>query len=137
MLVETSIANFRHAWGINEASISRRVDFGGSVTIPTHTLQFISVDNFFEAYFYKVVAVDFGEITFSSKQDAAIPVTFRAILDTTKAVGAQIGYIVRGTTSSSNLIMRLSVPKIKTNMLWSSVIVEHVHTHLKCKVTVT
>ena len=120
VLVETTMANLRHAWGINEAAVGRRVDIGGSTTIPTHTLRFVVKDDFMEAYFYKVSAVDFGEIIYgSSKQDIFIPITFRLLLDTTKAVGAQIGYIIRGTTGTLDLVARFTVPKIKTNMLYS------------------
>lgn len=118
LLVETSLTNLRQAWGINEAAVGFRVDFGGSTTIPVHTLRFVAKDGFFESYFYKVVAVDFGEVTFSRTQDAAIPVTFRAILDTNKSVGAQIGYIIRRLLNQSNLDMRVNVPKIQTKALF-------------------
>jgi len=123
ILVETTMDNLRKAWGINEAAVGRRIDFGGSITVPTHILRFVAEGSFFEAYFYKAVAVDFGEITFSPKADAFIPVTFRALLDTTKAPGVQIGYIIRGTSSYSNITMRVTVPKLKTRMLWSTVTV--------------
>ena len=137
ILVETTMANLRHAWGINEAAVGRRVDFGGSTTVPTHTLRFVVEDNFMEAYFYKVAAVDFGEIIYgSSKQDIFIPATFRALLDTTKAVGAQIGYIIRGTTGTSNVVFRLNVPKIKTNTLcMRASIFKDGSTSLVCRMT--
>ena len=108
VLVENTMLNLRRAWGINEAASGKRVDFGGSITIPTHTLRFVAEGSFFEAYFYKVIAVDFGEMTFSSRADAFIPVTFRALLDTTKAVGAMIGYIIRGTTGTKSLVCRVT-----------------------------
>ena len=167
VLVETTMVNLRHAWGINEAAVGKRVNFGGSTTVPTHTLQFVVEGSFMQAYFYKASTVDFGEIIYGSpRQDISIPVTFRLLLDTTKAVGAQIGYIIRGTTGTSDLVMRLDIPKIKTDTLHmrvtipyaettsnvvfritvrqlgtdsfvSKVIVEHLHSHLVSRVTVT
>lgn len=138
VLVETTVLNLRQAWGINEAAVGRRVDFGGSTTVPVHTLRFVARDSFFEAYFYKVVAVDFGEVTCGPKGDMYIPATFRALIDTAKAVGAQVGYIIRGASSYSNLVMRLSVPKIKTNTLWSRVTVVYISgsKDLVCRATV-
>ncbi len=123
ILVETTIANIRKAWGINESAVGLKVNFGGSTTIPVHTLQFVSSGAFFEAYFYRVVAVDFGEIALMKEKDASIPVTFRAILDTTKSVGAQIGYIVRGPRGYSSVVMRVTVPKYQTSQLQSRVAV--------------
>jgi len=123
ILVETTMANLRRAWGINEAAVGRRVDFGGSTTVPTHSLRFIAEGNFFELYLYKVSAVDFGEIAFSPRADAFIPVTFRALLDTTKAVGAQIGYVIRGSSSTLDLVCRLIVPTYGTKSIVSRLIV--------------
>jgi len=108
VLVEQTLTNLRKAWGINESPVGRRIDFGGSTTVPVHTLRFVAKGSFFEAYFYRVVAVDFGEITYGPKGDASIPATFRALLDTTKGVGAQVGYIIRGTSSYSNLVCRVT-----------------------------
>lgn len=117
LLVETSMTNLRRAWGINEDAVLGTLNFGGSLTVPTHTLRFTAGDGFFDAYFYKAVAVDFGEIIFSHKQDAVIPVTFRLLLDTTKAVGAQLGYIYR-PLSYSDLVCRIDIPKIKTYTIY-------------------
>lgn len=123
VLVETTIDNLRKAWGINESAVGLKVNFGGSTTIPVHTLQFVADNAFFEAYFYRVVAVDFGEVAFSTKQDAFIPVTFRALLDTSKSPGAQIGYIVRGPRGFSPLVMQVTVPKYQTSQLQMQVTV--------------
>jgi len=123
ILVETTMLNVRRAWGINETPSGFRTDFGGSITIPVHTLRFIARDGFFEGYFYKAVAVDFGEISFSKTSDASIPVTFRAILDVSKEVGAQIGYVVRRLLNQSNLVARVTVPKIKTYQLYGRVVI--------------
>ena len=118
VLVEATLLNLKQAWGINEAVVGRRIDFGGSVTVPTHALRFVTEDNFMQVGFYKVVAVDFGELSFSRKSDSFIPVTFKALLDTTKAVGAQVGYIIRGGSDDSDLVCSVTVPKIKTSTLY-------------------
>jgi hypothetical protein len=129
VLVESTLANLKMAWGISESITvsgdSTRIDFGGSITMPTHSLKFRARNSTLQILFYKVVAVDFGEISYGKGADAFIPVTFRALLDTTKAVGAQLGYIMQGPSfgekdmaarvtvvyaaDSKNLISRITV----------------------------
>ena len=131
VLVESTFENLKKAWGIAEGitnvsatSLRKRLNFGGSTTVPVHSLKFIARSRTQSIGFYRVVAVDFGEIVYSRNTDAVIPVTFRALLDTTKSVGQQIGYCELGpilgetdfvakvtvrNNSSTNFIARVGV----------------------------
>jgi hypothetical protein len=129
VLVESTIGNLRKAWGIYEgvaelsgSSDRQRLDFGGSTGIWAHSLKFIARSRTLAIGFYKVVAVDFGEITYGKNGDASIPVTFRALLDTTRAVGQQIGYFESSPYLGERaLVGRTTVRQLGTRNLVSKV----------------
>jgi hypothetical protein len=115
-MVEHTLKNLKRAWGINEqiayataTNAHDRLYFGGSTTVPIHRLKFVAKQSTMVAVFYRVVAVDFGEIAYAKNSDTLMPVTFRALLDTSQSVGQQIGYITEGPAYGySNLVCRVT-----------------------------
>jgi len=120
VLSEATLANLKRVWGLaetitnpNDSSSYIRIDFGGGQTVPIHTLKFIARERTLQVIFHKVIAVDFGEIGYFRFSETVMPVTFRALLDITKDVGEQIGYLLQGpSVSENNLILRLSIFKV-------------------------
>jgi hypothetical protein len=120
-MVEATFENLRTAWGLSEAitntnaaSDNKVMHFGGSPTVPTHHIKFRSIDRKLTVVFYKVVAADFGEIGHMRGSEILIPVTFKALLDTTKTIGAQIGYMTQGPSAYEvELTCRVSVKEIR------------------------
>lgn len=124
VFVESTLANLRKAWGINEGESVGKIYFGGSTTVPVHSLKFVARNRTLQVGFYKVVAVDFGELSYNSKSDAAIPVTFRALLDTSKTIGSQVGYMIQGNATDEKEL----VCKVTTIAILG-------HSNLICRVT--
>lgn len=126
VLLESTLQNLKMAWGIDGDISSpdgtpeyQRLDFGGRVTTPkVHSLKFVSPAQQMMAVFYRVTAVDFGEVQVVKNSETFIPVTFRVLLDETKQQGYQAGYILRGKGfDTSELTMRVSVTgKIKRSL---------------------
>jgi hypothetical protein len=121
-LAENTLENLKIAWGI-DSSIDltttagyRRLAFGGSVAdAPEHTLDVYgnapgTPSRQRRIHFYRVVAVEFGNLVVEKGKEQVIPVTFEAYIDSTQSNGKQIGYIEDQTVrESKNLVMRVTV----------------------------
>lgn len=99
ILIENTLESLKNAWGIAEsinvsAPPTKRLDFGGSRTVVEHVIRFAATNR--RIIFYKAVAMDFGELAYQKSSESLIPITFRALLDTSKDVGEQVGYIMDG-----------------------------------------
>ena len=121
-LAENTLENLKIAWGIDtdiDASSyvgNRRLSFGGSTAdAPEHTLDIYgnaagSPSRQRRVHFFRVVAVEFGNLVVEKGKEQVIPVTFEAYIDSTQADGKQIGYIQDQTIrEGKNLVMRLTV----------------------------
>lgn len=110
VLIENTLELLKKAWSIDGdytspdgSNLYRRIDFGGKHNVlPVHSLKLIANQAQMMVVFHRVVAADFGEISFLKSQEASIPVTFRVLLDETKLDGQQLGYIVTGNKFDVN-----------------------------------
>ncbi len=94
ILAENTVENIKLAWGMSESIVNsspplRQLNFGGSSTVPTHVVRFSAAKR--TVVFHKAVAMDFGETIYNKNVEALVPITFRALLDTTKDIGKMIG----------------------------------------------
>jgi len=101
-LVEATLANIKRGWGVDTAIDTGTpnkeiLKFGGDLTMPEHTLVFSGIapgtNKARQITLHKVVSVDYGEIAAMKGDETVVPVTFRALLDTTLPVGEQVGII--------------------------------------------
>lgn len=139
--VEATLENFKIAMGLSESMSYpnpgvTRIDFGGSSdSVPTHTLKFTAVGR--TAIFHKAVAVDFGEISHLRDSESLLPATFRLLIDTTKDIGEQLGYIMEGYTDAYRRIFcRVSVAVVTKDIVLRVKVRAQSSATLICQITI-
>lgn len=107
-LIELTLENLKIAWAIPNAIDDtsyagyRHLGFGGDPgTLPEHVIEVKgkapgdSAEDTREriVHFYKVISVEFGELTFNKNNESVVPVTFEVLIDPTQTANEQMGYI--------------------------------------------
>jgi len=99
-LVEATLENIKKGWGVDTAIDlvtspgHALLKFGGDTAVPEHQLVFQGIAPNGKARtvtFFRAISVDFGEIVAAKADETVIPVTFRILLDMTKAEGERLG----------------------------------------------
>ncbi len=124
-LVELTLENLKIIWGIADNIDDttypgfRNLGFGGdSGALTEHVLEVRGVapgDGIEDSrtryvHFWKVISVEFGEMTFNKNSESIVPVTFEALLDSTQVVNRQMGYIRDDVPqTNSPLVCRVTV----------------------------
>ncbi len=120
-LVELTLENLKIAWGIDNeiddtGTAGRRIlKFGGASTDLVEKELVVKgkapgTDRERTITFYKVISVDFGTMVMNKNAEAVTPVTFQALIDSSKPAGEQIGEFSDQTTDGTkNLVSRVTV----------------------------